>query len=183
LDSESDDEVVNDPILGRIKNKQLQHFKNESKRGKVLNKRLRRLAVFTYGDELSDDTDIMALVKIAGGQGGQGFDSHLIENVQDKVVAFNARFIKMKEYAMKYKKMMHQHFETDDKVKVGQWYDNWKKEFMMLPTDYVLLEDKSFLKWVTAYAKDANKFDKDFAKAFQKLEENGTKGLKATEWV
>lgn len=54
---------------------------------------------------------------------------------------------------------------------------------MMLPTDYVLLEDKSFLKWVNIYAKDAKKFDADFSKAFQKLEENGTKGLKATEWV
>ena len=54
---------------------------------------------------------------------------------------------------------------------------------MMLPTDYVLLDDKAFLKWVNVYAKDAKKFDKDFAAAFQKLEENGTKGLKATEWV
>jgi catalase (peroxidase I) len=53
----------------------------------------------------------------------------------------------------------------------------------MLPTDYVLLDDKSFLKWVNVYAKDGQKFDKDFAKTFQKLEENGCTGLKATEWV
>ena len=64
-----------------------------------------------------------------------------------------------------------------------QYVDGATGKLMMLPTDYVLLEDKSFLKWVNVYAKDGNKFNKDFAKAFQKLEENGTKGLKATEWV
>ena len=64
-----------------------------------------------------------------------------------------------------------------------QYVDAATGKLMMLPTDYVLLEDKSFFKWVTVYAKDAVKFDKDFAKAFQKLEENGTKGLNATEWV
>lgn len=64
-----------------------------------------------------------------------------------------------------------------------QYVDGATGRLMMLPTDYVLLEDKSFLKWVNAYAKDGSKFDKDFAKAFQKLEENGTKGLKATAWV
>ena len=56
-------------------------------------------------------------------------------------------------------------------------------KLMMLPTDYVLLDDKSFLKWVKVYAKDGDKFDKDFAKTFQKLEELGTTGLTATEWI
>ena len=64
-----------------------------------------------------------------------------------------------------------------------QYVDGATGKLMMLPTDYVLLEDKSFLKWVTAYAKDAAKFDNDFAKAFQKLEENGTKGLRVAEWA
>jgi cytochrome c peroxidase len=53
----------------------------------------------------------------------------------------------------------------------------------MLPTDFVLLDDKSFLKWVKVYAKDAKKFDQDFATTFQKLEELGTSGLTHTEWV
>jgi cytochrome c peroxidase len=54
---------------------------------------------------------------------------------------------------------------------------------MMLPTDLVLLQDKSFLKWVKFYAKDGEKFDQDFAVTFQKLEEAGTSGLTPTEWV
>ena len=56
-------------------------------------------------------------------------------------------------------------------------------KLMMLPSDLVLLEDKGFLKWVNVYAKDANKFNKDFTVAFQKLEELGTKNLTPTEWV
>lgn len=54
---------------------------------------------------------------------------------------------------------------------------------MMLPTDLVLLQDKKFLKYVKMYGKDADKFNKDFSKAFQKLEELGTTGLTATEWA
>ena len=64
-----------------------------------------------------------------------------------------------------------------------QYVDGATGKLMMLPTDYVLLDDKSFLKWVNVYAKDGGKFDKDFAKTFQKLEELGTSGLKATEWI
>lgn len=54
---------------------------------------------------------------------------------------------------------------------------------MMLPTDLVLLQDKSFAKYVKIYAKDANKFNKDYSKAFQKLEELGTSNLTPTEWA
>jgi len=64
-----------------------------------------------------------------------------------------------------------------------QYVDGGTGKLMMLPTDYVLLNDKKFLKWVKVYAKDGKKFDADFSNAFQKLEELGTKGLKATEWV
>lgn len=64
-----------------------------------------------------------------------------------------------------------------------QYVDGATGKLMMLPTDYVLLDDKSFLKWVNVYAKDGSKFDKDFSKTFQKLEELGTKNLKPTEWV
>ncbi|GKY97956.1 hypothetical protein MPSEU_000753600 [Mayamaea pseudoterrestris] len=56
-------------------------------------------------------------------------------------------------------------------------------QLMMLPTDVVLLQDKSFKKWVDVYAKDAQTFYDDFSKSFQKLEELGTSGLVATEWV
>jgi cytochrome c peroxidase len=56
-------------------------------------------------------------------------------------------------------------------------------QLMMLPTDLVLLKDPSFLKYVKTYAKDGNKFNEDFAKAFQKLEELGTKKLTPTEWA
>jgi cytochrome c peroxidase len=64
-----------------------------------------------------------------------------------------------------------------------QYVDGGTGRLMMLPSDVVLLQDKSFLKWVNVYAKDGKKFDSDFAKSFQKLQENGTTGLKATEWV
>jgi cytochrome c peroxidase len=56
-------------------------------------------------------------------------------------------------------------------------------QLMMLPTDLVLLQDKKFLKWVKVYGSDGKKFDEDFTKAFQKLEELGTKNLKPTEWA
>ena len=54
---------------------------------------------------------------------------------------------------------------------------------MMLPTDLVLIKDKKFGKYVKMYAKDGDKFNKDFSKAFQKLEELGTQDLKPTEWA
>ena len=56
-------------------------------------------------------------------------------------------------------------------------------KLMMLPSDLVLLQDKAFMKWVNVYAKDADKFNKEFTAAFQKLEELGTKDLTPTEWV
>jgi cytochrome c peroxidase len=56
-------------------------------------------------------------------------------------------------------------------------------KLMMLPTDVVLLEDKKFSKWVSVYAKDGQKFNADFSKAFQKLEELGTKNLTPTLWA
>lgn len=54
---------------------------------------------------------------------------------------------------------------------------------MMLPTDLVLLQDKKFMKWVQEYAKDGAKFNEDFTKAFQKLEELGTSNLTPTKWA
>ncbi len=54
---------------------------------------------------------------------------------------------------------------------------------MMLPTDLVLIQDAKFKKFVNVYAKDQSKLFADFSKAFNKLEELGTNGLKATEWA
>jgi len=61
-------------------------------------------------------------------------------------------------------------------------YEDEGKKLMMLPTDLVLIQDAKFKKFVDLYAKDQSKFFADFSKAFNKLEELGTKGLKATEW-
>lgn len=53
-------------------------------------------------------------------------------------------------------------------------------ELMMLPTDMALLWDKEFRKITEIYAKDEDTWFKDFAKAFQKLEENGVKVLQTS---
>jgi len=62
-------------------------------------------------------------------------------------------------------------------------YEDGGKTLMMLPTDLVLIQDDEFKKYVSMYAKDQAKFFADFSKAFNKLEELGTKGLKATTWA
>jgi cytochrome c peroxidase len=54
---------------------------------------------------------------------------------------------------------------------------------MMLPTDLVLLQDKSFAKYVKEYASNPKKFDYDFTVAFQKLEELGTNNLTPCDWA
>ena len=54
---------------------------------------------------------------------------------------------------------------------------------MMLPTDLVLIQDEEFKKYVDIYAGDSDKFFADFSKAFQKLEELGTKNLVKTKWA
>jgi len=64
-----------------------------------------------------------------------------------------------------------------------QYVDAPTGKLMMLPTDLVLLQDKSFLKWVKVYAKDGPLFEKDFSAAFNKLEELGTTNLTPTEWA
>jgi len=59
-----------------------------------------------------------------------------------------------------------------------QYTDAKTKSLMMLPADIVLLQDPKFKRYVDAYAKDNARFLKDFAVAFQKLEELGTSNLK-----
>jgi cytochrome c peroxidase len=48
-------------------------------------------------------------------------------------------------------------------------YENKDGSLMMLPSDLALLEDSEFKKHVLIYAKDEEKFFKDFSSAFSKL--------------
>lgn len=50
-------------------------------------------------------------------------------------------------------------------------------DLMMLPADMALLWDKDFRKYVAEFANDEDSFFKEFARAFQKLEENGVKAF------
>lgn len=50
---------------------------------------------------------------------------------------------------------------------------NSPKGYMMLPTDYALIQDPKYKKFVEKYANDQDIFFKDFAQVFQKLLENG----------
>mmetsp|Transcript_1711 Transcript_1711/g.3535 ORF Transcript_1711/g.3535 Transcript_1711/m.3535 type:complete len:154 (-) Transcript_1711:66-527(-) len=56
-------------------------------------------------------------------------------------------------------------------------YQDPSGKLMMLPSDLVLLQDERFLPLVKAYSADQRLFFRDFALAFQKLEELGTKDL------
>ena len=53
-------------------------------------------------------------------------------------------------------------------------------KLMMLPSDLVLIQDEAFKVYVDLYAKDQKLFFKDFAVAFQKLEELGCENLQKT---
>jgi cytochrome c peroxidase len=64
-----------------------------------------------------------------------------------------------------------------------QYVDAPTGRLMMLPTDLVLLQDKSFAKYVKEYASNPKKFDYDFTVAFQKLEELGTNNLTPCDWA
>jgi len=48
---------------------------------------------------------------------------------------------------------------------------------IMLPTDMALLADKNFVAWVELYAKDNERFKRDFASAFTKLQELGVQSF------
>jgi cytochrome c peroxidase len=56
-----------------------------------------------------------------------------------------------------------------------QYTDKKTGSLMMLPSDMELIRDPAFKKWTETYAKDEEKFFKDFAKAWIKLQENGVK--------
>jgi len=62
---------------------------------------------------------------------------------------------------------------TEKKWNGPKQFEDPSGQLMMLPADMVLIQDPEFKKYVEIYAKDENLFFKDFAKAFQKLEELG----------
>ncbi|CAD6884720.1 unnamed protein product [Tilletia controversa] len=47
------------------------------------------------------------------------------------------------------------------------------EELMMLPTDYALVQDRHFKKWVEVYAEDRDRFFNDFSNVFERLMELG----------
>ncbi|KDO32169.1 hypothetical protein SPRG_03385 [Saprolegnia parasitica CBS 223.65] len=62
---------------------------------------------------------------------------------------------------------------TIKKWKGPEQYEDPTGDLMMLPADMAFLWDPEFKKYVELYAKDEDLWHKDFAKAFQKLTENG----------
>jgi len=64
---------------------------------------------------------------------------------------------------------------TIRKWKGPEQYEDPSGELMMLPGDMAFLKDPQFKKYVEMYAKDEELFFRDFAQAFQKLEELGIK--------
>jgi len=63
-----------------------------------------------------------------------------------------------------------------------QFEDAKTKKLMMLPADIALVQDPSFKKYVELYAKDGERFKKDFAAAFGKLLELGVKFPEKSWW-
>ena len=66
---------------------------------------------------------------------------------------------------------------TEKKWKGPSQFEDASGELMMLPSDYFLLKDESFLKHVKAFAKDEKAFFEAFAAAWTKLIELGCDGL------
>jgi len=71
---------------------------------------------------------------------------------------------------------------TPKKVGDKNQYTDPRGELMMLPADLVFIQDPEFKKYAEMYAKDQDLFFKDFAVAFQKLEELGVKSLNKSWW-
>lgn len=62
-----------------------------------------------------------------------------------------------------------------------QYEDKTTKSLMMLPSDYALIQDKNFKKYVETYAKDNDAFFTDFAAVITKLFELGVPFAEGTE--
>lgn len=73
---------------------------------------------------------------------------------------------------------------TPKRWKGPRQFEDPTGELMMLPTDMALMEDPVFRKQVEIYAKDEDKFNKDFAKAFSKLLALGVPGQESSsKWT
>ncbi|ODQ63636.1 heme peroxidase [Nadsonia fulvescens var. elongata DSM 6958] len=72
-----------------------------------------------------------------------------------------------------YKLLLNEKWEERNWDGPKQYEDVSTKSLMMLPSDYALIQDKQFKKYVEKYAKDCDLFFKDFATVFQKLLELG----------
>ncbi|KAF0686968.1 Aste57867_21260 [Aphanomyces stellatus] len=70
---------------------------------------------------------------------------------------------------------------TLKKWKGPEQYTDPTGELMMLPADMAFIWDPEFKQYVELYAKDEDLWHKDFAKAFQKLTENGC-NFEKTGW-
>jgi len=68
------------------------------------------------------------------------------------------------------------------KGKPFQYEDAKTKTLMMLPADIAFIQDPEFKKYVEIYAKDGERFRKDFAAAFGKLLELGCKFPEKSWW-
>ncbi|KAG5493775.1 hypothetical protein JKF63_01607 [Porcisia hertigi] len=73
--------------------------------------------------------------------------------------------------------LLDEEWVVNPKVENMQMMDRATTKLMMLPSDMCLLLDPSYRKYVELYAKDNDVFNRDFAKAFKKLTELGTKNL------
>jgi cytochrome c peroxidase len=54
-------------------------------------------------------------------------------------------------------------------------FENKSGDLMMLPADLCFVKDAKFRKWVEIYAKDEERFFKDFSRAYEKLLELGVR--------
>ena len=69
----------------------------------------------------------------------------------------------------------------------GAWtgpdqFEDESGALMMLPVDLALMAEPEFKKWVLVYAKDEDKFFKDFASAFSKLLHLGVPFAASKPW-
>lgn len=73
--------------------------------------------------------------------------------------------------------LLDEDWEVNPSVQQMQMRDHSTKNLMMLPADMALVLDPKYKKYVDIYAKDNERFNKDFAAAYQKLTELGTVNL------
>lgn len=71
-----------------------------------------------------------------------------------------------------YRNLLNDKWKLEKNEAGNEQYDN-DSGYMMLPTDYALIQDPRFKKYVEKYANDQDAFFEDFKNAYVKLLENG----------